>query len=41
VPISRSRRSFLRAEYQYTHFDDFNGNKLNVNTVWGGAGMKF
>jgi outer membrane immunogenic protein len=32
---------FLRGEYQYAYFDDYNGHKFNVNTVRGGAGLKF
>lgn len=31
----------LRGEYQYVMFDDFDGHKLNVNTVRGGAAVKF
>lgn len=31
----------LRGEYQYVLFDDFDGHKLNVNTVRGGAAVKF
>ncbi|SFV13221.1 outer membrane insertion C-terminal signal [Methylobacterium sp. 174MFSha1.1] len=31
----------LRAEYQYILFNDFDGHKLNVNTVRGGAAVKF
>ncbi|GJD49498.1 hypothetical protein OPKNFCMD_2229 [Methylobacterium crusticola] len=31
----------LRAEYQYVLFNDFDGHKLNVNTVRGGAAVKF
>ena len=41
VDLALTQNIFLRAEYQYIHFDDFNGNKLNVNTVRGGAGVKF
>lgn len=32
---------FLRGEYQYAFFDDFNGRKFNLNVVRGGAGVKF
>ncbi len=31
----------LRGEYQYILFDDFEGHKVNVNTVRGGAAVKF
>ncbi|WIU39777.1 outer membrane protein [Methylorubrum extorquens] len=31
----------LRGEYQYVLFDDFDGHKINVNTVRGGAAIKF
>ncbi|WP_342149269.1 outer membrane protein [Methylorubrum sp. SB2] len=31
----------LRGEYQYVLFDDFDGHKVNVNTVRGGAAVKF
>ncbi|MET7247512.1 outer membrane beta-barrel protein [Methylobacterium sp. EM32] len=31
----------LRAEYQYILFNDFDGHKLNINTVRGGAAVKF
>lgn len=31
----------LRGEYQYVLFDDFDGHKINVNTVRGGAAVKF
>lgn len=31
----------LRAEYQYVLFSDFDGHKLNTNTVRGGAAVKF
>lgn len=31
----------LRAEYQYVLFNDFDGHKANVNTVRGGAAVKF
>ena len=31
----------LRAEYQYVLFSDFDGHKLNLNTVRGGAAVKF
>ena len=31
----------LRGEYQYVMFDDFDGHKLNINTVRGGAAVKF
>lgn len=31
----------LRGEYQYVLFDDFDGHKVNVNTVRGGAAIKF
>jgi outer membrane immunogenic protein len=32
---------FLRSEYQYAFFDDYNGHKFNLNVVRGGAGVKF
>ena len=32
---------FLRAEYQYVHFDNFENSKMNVHTVRAGAGLKF
>ncbi|MFF8799860.1 MULTISPECIES: outer membrane protein [unclassified Methylobacterium] len=31
----------LRGEYQYVLFDDFDGHKANINTVRGGAAIKF
>lgn len=31
----------LRGEYQYVLFDDFDGHKANINTVRGGAAVKF
>lgn len=31
----------LRGEYQYVMFNDFNGHKVNLNTVRGGAAVKF
>ncbi|GAA0251240.1 hypothetical protein LNAOJCKE_3898 [Methylorubrum aminovorans] len=31
----------LRGEYQYVLFDDFDGHKVNINTVRGGAAIKF
>jgi outer membrane immunogenic protein len=31
----------LRAEYQYVMFNDFDGHKSNINTVRGGAAVKF
>jgi opacity protein-like surface antigen len=31
----------LRAEYQYVIFDAFDGHKVNLNTVRGGAAVKF
>lgn len=31
----------LRGEYQYVLFNDFDGHKVNVNTVRGGAALKF
>lgn len=31
----------LRAEYQYVLFSDFDGHKSNINTVRGGAAVKF
>lgn len=31
----------LRGEYQYVLFNDFDGHKANVNTVRGGAAVKF
>lgn len=31
----------LRAEYQYALFDAFDGHKANVNTIRGGAAVKF
>lgn len=31
----------LRGEYQYILFNDFDGHKINVNTVRGGAAVKF
>jgi outer membrane immunogenic protein len=32
---------FVRGEYQYAFFNDYDGHKFNVNTVRGGAGLKF
>jgi opacity protein-like surface antigen len=32
---------FVRGEYQYAFFNDFDGHKFNVNLVRGGAGVKF
>ncbi|ACL59419.1 outer membrane protein [Methylobacterium nodulans] len=31
----------LRAEYQFVQFNDFDGHKANINTVRGGASVKF
>ncbi|MCJ2047479.1 outer membrane beta-barrel protein [Methylobacterium sp. J-078] len=31
----------LRGEYQYVQFNDFDGHKVNLNTVRGGAALKF
>lgn len=31
----------LRGEYQYVQFNDFDGYKINLNTVRGGAAVKF
>ncbi|ACA17474.1 porin [Methylobacterium sp. 4-46] len=31
----------LRAEYQFVQFNDFDGHKANINTVRGGAALKF
>lgn len=31
----------LRGEYQYVQFNDFDGHKVNLNTVRGGAAVKF
>lgn len=31
----------LRGEYQYVLFNDFDGHKMNLNTVRGGAALKF
>ncbi|MCJ2013460.1 outer membrane protein [Methylobacterium sp. J-076] len=31
----------LRAEYQYLNFQDFDGRKIQLNTVRGGAAVKF
>lgn len=41
LDIAVGQNIFLRAEYQYAWFDDFNGHKLNVNTIRGGGGVKF
>ena len=41
LDIALMENVFLRAEYQYAWFDDFNGHKFNVNTVRGGVGVKF
>jgi outer membrane immunogenic protein len=31
----------VRGEYQYVQFQDFNGHKAELNTVRGGAAVKF
>jgi opacity protein-like surface antigen len=31
----------IRGEYQYVQFNDFDGHKVNLNTVRGGAAVKF
>jgi outer membrane immunogenic protein len=36
-----TRNVFLRGEYQYAYLNDFSGHKLGINTVRGGAGVKF
>ncbi len=41
LDIALTQNIFLRGEYQYAWFDDLNGHKFNVNTVRGGAGVKF
>jgi len=41
VDIALTQNIFLRGEYQYAWFVDFNGHKFNVNTIRGGAGVKF
>ena len=36
-----SQNIFVRGEYQYAFFDDYNGHKFNLNTVRAGGGVKF
>jgi outer membrane immunogenic protein len=41
VDISITPNVFVRGEYQYIWFDDFNGFEFNVNTLRAGAGLRF
>lgn len=41
VDMAVSQNLFLRGEWQYVHFGDFNGVTASVNTVRGAAGVKF
>ncbi|GJD56765.1 outer membrane protein [Methylobacterium dankookense] len=41
VEFALTSNIILRGEYQYVLFDDFNGHKANVNTLRGGAAVKF
>jgi len=41
IDISITPNVFLRGEYQYIWFDDFNGFKFNVNTLRAGGGLRF
>ena len=41
VDVQIFNNVFLRGEYQFVSFGDFDGHKANVNTIRGAAGVKF
>ncbi|GBU19913.1 MULTISPECIES: outer membrane beta-barrel protein [Methylobacterium] len=41
LEFALTQNILLRGEYQYVLFNDFDGHKANVNTVRGGAAVKF
>ncbi|NVO13029.1 MAG: porin family protein [Rhodoplanes sp.] len=41
IDVAMTSNVFLRAEYEYVNFSDFQSLKLNVNTVRAGLGAKF
>ncbi|MDC7789901.1 outer membrane beta-barrel protein [Rhodoplanes sp. TEM] len=41
IDVALMANVFLRAEYEYVYFGDFQGMKVTVNTVRGGLGFKF
>ena len=41
VEYALTQNIVLRGEYQYVLFNDFDGHKVNLNTVRGGAAVKF
>ncbi|KAA2236750.1 outer membrane protein [Salinarimonas soli] len=41
VDVALSRNAFLRTEWQYVRFTDFDGVAASINTVRAGAGLKF
>jgi opacity protein-like surface antigen len=41
LEFALTQNIILRGEYQYVLFNDFDGHKVNLNTVRGGAALKF
>lgn len=41
VDVAVDQNFFLRGEWQYAHFPDLAGTKVNINTVRAAAGVKF
>lgn len=41
LEFALTQNIILRGEYQYVLFNDFDGHKMNLNTVRGGAAVKF
>lgn len=41
IDVALMANVFLRAEYEYTYFGDFQGMKVSLNSVRGGLGVKF
>ncbi|MCJ2083121.1 outer membrane protein [Methylobacterium sp. J-090] len=41
IEYALTQNILLRGEYQYVLFNDFDGHKVNLNTVRGGAAVKF
>jgi opacity protein-like surface antigen len=41
LEVMVTQNIFLRGEYQYAYFDDFNGHKTNLNVARAGGGLKF
>jgi outer membrane immunogenic protein len=39
--VAVSENAFLRGEWQYAHFPDLSGTKVNINTIRAAAGVKF